>query len=956
MSADRWRRIEELYQAAYGRPAHERAAFLDEVCAGDPALRQEIESLLAQPVSTDGYLDHPALDISSPSVATAFTAGRRVGPYEIASRLGAGGMGEVYRARDTRLGRAVAIKILPAAFKDDPDRLARFDREARVLASLNHPHIGAIYGLEDADGVTALVMELVEGDDLSQRVARGALPIRDALMIARQIAEALEAAHEQGIIHRDLKPANIKVRRDGTVKVLDFGLAKALTPASEAPVTLTTLPTRAGVVVGTPAYMSPEQARGEATDRQADIWSFGVVLYEMLTGRSPFGRHTTADTLASVLGTQPDYSDLPAATPLVVRHLVRRCLEKDRKRRLQHIGDARIEIEDALAALTSEAAPVPVDLVNPHRRLRRAAGVTALVVLVGVAGWFLATRVPSNTPGAVVRLSIPSLEPPNPIGYGSRHLAISEDGSRLAYASANRLWVRRMGEQEGVAIEVGASNPFFSPNGEWVGFFAGVGDDAGLKKVPAVGGTPMPIAATSARPGGGTWRADGTIVFATGEGLYQVSENGGAPRLLVRPDPRRQEIRYAWPQFMPDGRSVLFTIIKDDSMDGAQIAVLDVNTLEARLVLIGGTDARYASTGHLVYASGQTLKAVAFDPETQQTAGDPVSLPDMAIASTLNGAADFAVSQTGTLLFITPEGPGRLRTLSWVDRQGKEEPLALAPGRLSDPRISPDGTRVAFAVTGANRNVRDIWIWDLQRSSFTRLTSGPTEDLLPVWSRDSRRVFFSSDRAGNMDVYSQAADGASSDRVEFAGPGAQFSISFTPDGARLILGDGKDLSMLNLARPDRLEPLLHGEFVAFNGVVSPDGNWLAYESNESGDRFEVFLRPFPNISGRREKVSIEGGRFPVWGPKGSNELFFVDLDGGMMAASVTLSPSLSLGRVTRLFEWEKPPTGASGTTYDVSPIDGRFLLEKPATEGPAVINISVVLNWHEELKLLVPTR
>jgi serine/threonine-protein kinase len=403
---------------------------------------------------------------------------------------------------------------------------------------------------------------------------------------------------------------------------------------------------------------------------------------------------------------------------------------------------------------------------------------------------------------------------------------------------------------------------------------------------------------------------------------------------------------------MPDGRSVLFTIIKDDSMDGAQIAVLDVNTLEARLVLTGGTDARYASSGHLVYASGQTLKAVAFDPETQQTAGDPVSLPDMAIASTLNGAADFAVSQTGTLLFITPDGPGWLRTLSWVDRQGKEEPLALAPGRLSDPRISPDGTRVAFAVTGANRNVRDIWVWDLQRSSLTRLTSGPTENLLPVWSQDSRRVFFTSDRTGNMDVYSQAADGATMDRVEFAGPGAQFSQSLTPDGARLIVGETGDLSMLNLARPDRLEPLLHGEFVARHGVVSPDGNWLAYESNESGDRFEIFLRPFPNVSGRREKVSIEGGRFPLWGPKGSNELFFVDLDGGMMAASVTLSPSLSLGRVTRLFEWEKPPEG--GRTFDVSPIDGRFLLEKPATEGPGAIDISVVLNWHEELKRLVP--
>ena len=360
-----------------------------------------------------------------------------------------------------------------------------------------------------------------------------------------------------------------------------------------------------------------------------------------------------------------------------------------------------------------------------------------------------------------------------------------EDGSRVAYASAGRLWIRRMGQQEAVTIEVSAANPFFSPNGEWVGFFGQTGSETGLTKVPVTGGTPIPIAATSARPGGGTWRADGTIVFATSEGLHQVSENGGESRLLVRPNSAQKEVRYAWPQFMPDGRSVLFTIVKDDSIDGAQIAVLDTNTLEARVVLTGGTDARYASTGHLVYASGQTLKAVGFDPDTHRTEGDPVSLPDITIATTADsGAADFALSQTGTLLFITPSVSGRLRTLSWVDRQGKEEPLGLAPARYSDPRISPDGTRVAFSMAGENRNV---WIWNLERPSLTRLTSGPTEELLPVWSRDSRRVFFTSDRTGNMDVYSQAADGATMDRVEFAGPGAQFSGSFTPDGARLLL-------------------------------------------------------------------------------------------------------------------------------------------------------------------------
>jgi serine/threonine-protein kinase len=717
----------------------------------------------------------------------SLSAGTRLGPYEILSALGGGGMGEVYRARDTKLDRDVAIKVLPELFVSDPERVARFQREAKTLASLNHPHIGGIYGLEDAGGVHALVLELVDGPTLADRISQGPIPIEDALPIARQIAEALEAAHEAGIIHRDLKPANIKLRPDGTVKVLDFGLAKALAPNSDDGATRT----HDGAIIGTPAYMSPEQARGEAAGRQADIWSFGVVLYELLTGASPFGRHTTADTLTSVLGTQPDYFVLPSNTPAIARHLARRCLEKDRKRRLQHMGDIRIEVEEALAALTGEAAPGPADAVAARTRQPLVTGAIALAALAGVAGWFLAHRSATKTPGAVVRLSIPSLEPPRPLPYGIVHLAISADGSRVAYASDGRLWVRRLGQKDAVGIEINASDPFFSPNGEWVGFFVSQGGDAGLKKAPALGGTPVPIVSTPARPGGGTWRADGTIVFATTEGLYRVSENGGEPRLLVKPDPRRKEQTFAWPQFMPDGRSVLFTVVPEGPIEGAQIAVLDVKTLEARIVLKGGSAARYASTGHLVYASERKLKAIVFDADTQQTRGDPVSLPDIEIAAgSDNGAAEFAVSETGTLLFVTPNSAGPpLRPLSWVDRHGKEEPLALAPGRYFYPRISPDGTRVALDISVASRNTshRNIWILNLQRLSLTKLTGGPTEDVFPVWSRDSRRVFFASDRTGNFDIYSQAADGATMARVEFAGPGNQVPQCFTPDGTRLLV-------------------------------------------------------------------------------------------------------------------------------------------------------------------------
>ena len=486
------------------------------------------------------------------------------------------------------------------------------------------------------------------------------------------------------MVHRDLKPANVKVRRDGVVKVLDFGLAKAST-VSESGRTMTAV-THVGMVMGTPAYMSPEQARGEATDRQTDIWSFGVVLYELLTGSSVFGRPTTADTLAAVLGPPPDAARLPADTPDIARTIVRRCLETDRKRRIQHMGDVRIGLEEALAA----GARVPSSSATHARATLggrwRALGVAALAVLAGVGGWGLAHRSPQSAAG-VVRLWIPGMEQRFDSPFGVRHLAISADGSRVAYSATNRLWIRLLGQKEAIAVEGTASNPFFSPNGDWVGFF---GTEAGLPKVPALGGTPVSIVTTTERPGGATWLTDGTIVYATASGLYQVSENGGEPRRLAKPDPQRKERAYAWPQRMPDGASVLFTIVPDGAVGGAQLAVLDLKTLAVKIVLKGGSAARHTRTGHLVYASGRTIKAVGFDAARQETRGDPVTLPDIEIANTPdNGAAEFALSDTGTLLFIVAGAAGQtLRTLSWVDRQGNEEPLGLAPGMYGYPRTS----------------------------------------------------------------------------------------------------------------------------------------------------------------------------------------------------------------------------------------------------------------------------
>jgi eukaryotic-like serine/threonine-protein kinase len=879
------------------------------------------------------------------------------GHYKILHLIGKGGMGEVWKARDSKLNREVAIKALPKAVAGDREHVARLGREAKALAALNHPNIAAIYGFEEFDSTAFLVLELVEGATLADRLKHAALQVEDALKLALQIAESLEAAHEKGIIHRDLKPANIKVTAEGRVKVLDFGLAKVFQPDPGSEVTRSAIATETGVVMGTPAYMSPEQARGETVGRQTDIWSFGVVLFEMLTGVSPFGRKTMAETLAQVLAAQPDYTVIPRDVPTNVARLVRRLLERDPKRRLQHMGDIRIEIEDALTSLKDDgatAASTPAAAAPRGGRLTRAALVSAIVILAGLAGWFLARRSVPRISSGVVRLSLPFFERPFVGPTGTHHLAISSDGSRIAYASTGQLWVRRLNEKDASPIGTEGYNPFFSPDGRWVGVFSG---DAALVKVPVDGGAAATIALTTERPGGGTWGRDGTIVFATTGGLYQVAENAGTVQLLVRPDRQKRERAYAWPQFLPDGRSILFTIIPEESAKGMQIALLDLKT-RAIKPLFGGSFARYVSTGHLVYASGTTLKAIAFDANTRETRGDAIAFPDIEVGTAAdNGASDFAVSDSGTLVFISTPAQYDLETLRWIDRQGKEEPLPVEPRVYSYARVSPDGTRLALDVGRAGSN-RDIWILDLKRLTQVRLTDGPTEDMLPVWSLDGRRIFFASDRGGNFDIYSQAADGATGAKLEFASPGLQAPQSFSPDGTLMIVYDQfKDTGVLNLARPGHLDLLLRSEFDERLGQLSPDGKWIAYESDESGNKFEIFVRPFPNVSDRREKISINGGRFPLWGRTGSDELYYVNLDGEMMAVSVKVAPDLRVGGVTKLFDWVKPPAGRSGRQYDISPIDGRFLMTKPVapnTDGPTYA--SVILDWFDELKKRAPAK
>ena len=865
-------------------------------------------------------------------------------------------MGEVWKARDTKLRRDVALKTLPPEFTSDADRLARLEREATLLASLSHPNIASIHGLEQEQGAHVLVLELLDGGTLADRLSRGPIPVEQSLKIALQIAEALEAAHERGVVHRDLKPANVAITPDGRVKVLDFGLAKGLGTSAEKAPTVTALRTEVGSVMGTPAYMSPEQARGEVTGRQADIWALGAMLYEMLTGQSPFARDTTAETLARVLDAQPDFNLLPRTTPANARHLLKRSLEKEPKRRLQHSGDVRIELEDAIAALSSGPQTALVDPAERRGRALRmtalAAGLTVVGFLAGFAAWSVAGRA-GPTAAEPVRLSIPSVGDPGGSTVGAQHLALSPDGSRIAYAGRDGLSIRRMSDQETVRVDVDGTNPLFSPDGEWVGFQRG----GSFSKVPRAGGVPTRLAESNERGAGATWGSDDTIVFATTSGLYRVAAAGGPVSALTRPDAEKGERLYAWPSFIANSRTVLFTIVPVDASAAPKIAWLDLDSLETQVLPLNGGAARFVATGHLIYAAGPALMAVPFDLAARTTRGQPVAIRGVTIATAVdNGAAELAVSATGTLAFIEPGVQrGVMTSLTWVDREGREEPLPLQPGEFIYPRVSPDGTRIAVDLRVMDN--RDVWIWDVRRSSVARLTDGPSEDMLALWTPDSRRIFFASDRAGNIDVYSQPADGSTQARVELATLNSEVPNSFTPDASAIVVSENfADLGLFTLGRSET-EPLLRRESDDWTGAISPDGRWIAYESNESGPQMEIFLRPFPEVTSGREKLSIDGGRYPLWGPAGSNEIFYVDLEGGMTVVSIETSPELQIGNARKLFDTTRPPPTISGRPYDLdrSRLDGRFIVAKPVTSlDGRPLNISIVLNWFTELEAQSP--
>ena len=894
----------------------------------------------------------------------------RLGSYEIVSLLGRGGMGEVYRARDLKLNRDVAIKVLPDQLSQDAERLGRLRREAQVVAALSHSNIAQIYGVEDSNGVPALVLELVEGPTLADRIGAGPLPIPEALEIASQIADALEAAHERGVMHRDLKPANIKLTANGGVKVLDFGLAKPLANKASGldPSLVTVEATREGTVAGTAAYMSPEQARGQALDRRTDVWSFGCVVFEMLSGRRAFAGATVSDTLASVLTRDPSWDALPTSlSPAIVR-LLRRCLEKDLKRRLRDLGDARLEIEDALRS------PQATEIVAPaHVTRRTAIGAVAGAVVGAAAMAGIGTRLARGTAAAdVMRFSIAL-----PVGtltsssFLSR-VAISPDGTHIAcntfatdQANLERGATGRLGvlirslrelEWKPLSDTPAVGSPFFSPDGQWVGIVAAA-EGQRLRKLALGGGAPATLTTfANSQPSGATWTDDDVIYFvsSTPGGIVRVPGQGGDP-VEVRPlDAANGERILANPHAFPGG--IVFTVATNnsESYDDASIAVFSPASGRGRILIEGGFYPRYSPSGHIVYARGGSLFAVPFDAKSHTVTGQPVKVLEGVMMSRNSGVANFDISANGTLVYILGQADGGARTLHWVDRTGKSERLALPPRSYLHPRISPDGRRLAIEVEGSSH---DVYVYDFATGVLTNFTNDGISHW-PIWSPDGSRIGYRSGPMGRFRLFQMAAD-RSAPPVRVDTPGVSSSTgSYGPGGRAMVYTDttyGKPTKVMVTSLDDSRSPvpLDDTSFAQGSPKFSPNGRWLAYCTNESG-RPQVYVKEFPN--GAKVQISNDGGNDPVWRRDG-RELFYRNGD-RMIAVPVSAGDRFDAGRPQEL--WRGPYShgmssscgapGLSSSNYDVSPDGQRFLMiQDQDVDKTSSSSLVVVLGFSDEL-------
>jgi eukaryotic-like serine/threonine-protein kinase len=915
----------------------------------------------------------------------ALTPGTRLGVYDITALIGEGGMGQVYRATDTNLKRQVAIKVLPESLAADPDRLARFQREAEVLAALNHPNIAHIHGLERCAGTVALVMELVEGEDLSQRIARGAIPLDEALPIAKQIAEALEAAHEQGIIHRDLKPANITVRSDGTVKVLDFGLAKAMEPTAGSSPSLSMSPTLttpammtgAGMILGTAAYMSPEQAKGRTVDRRADVWAFGCVLYEMLTGGRAFGGDDVQDTFVAIMRDEPDWARLPASLPPVLGTYIKRCLQKDAKQRVQAMGDVRLALEGAFEGPAQPAPAATPSAAVPRPFWKRAlpVAVTAVVVtaMAIAATWTLKPTPPVPSP-PVTRFTLPLGEGQQFTAVGAQSLAVSPDGTRLVYVANNQLYLRSLADVEARPIPGGSQlaggtplTPVFSPDGQSIAFFSTV--DRTIKKIAVSGGAAVTICPANA-PMGMTWDPGGLVFGQGSKGILRVSANSGQPAVLATV--KNGEVA-ASPQVLPGSDWVLFTVATAATAEGwdkAQIVVQSMKTAERKTLVSGGSDARYVPTGHLVYALGGVMFAVPFDLRKVAVTGGPVPVIEgvkRAATGSAFSTAHLSISSTGSLVFVPgPVSPSAGQfDLALFDRTGTAQPLKLTPGPYEYPRLSPDGKRIAFGSDDGKDAI--VWIYDVSgATSIRRLTLGG-RNRVPVWAADGEHVAFQSDREGDLGIFWQRADGTTAaERLTKPDKDtAHVPESWSPDGKTLLfsVAKGSSYALAALSFPDKTVTLVGSIQSAFPpaAVFSPDGKWIAYSAGGVGAAAgSLFVQPFPP-TGATYPISKTTGIHALWSPDGK-ELFYGAAAGpNIVAVSVTTRPTFTFGNpvpVPRMFVNRGP---VFERPIDIT-LDGKRFLgvvvagSTAASGASAAPQIQVVLNWFEELKARVPTK
>jgi predicted Ser/Thr protein kinase len=870
------------------------------------------------------------------------SSGTRLGPYEITGPLGAGGMGEVYRARDLKLGRDVAIKVLPAALSNDAGYMARFQREAQVLASLNHPNIAAIYGLEE----DAIVMELVEGENL-----RGPLPVDEALRIARYITEALEAAHEKGIVHRDLKPANIRVTPEGVVKVLDFGLAMSLeqTPGSgdpASPRTLTVSETKAGAILGTVAYMAPEQFRGHSMDRRADIWAFGVVLYEMLTGRRVFQGDSSSDVLAAVLTKEPDWNELPSATPARVRELLRLCLAKDRKLRLQAIGDARIFLNASVEGAVSTVAV-------SRQVLLWAAGVLALAVTLAL--WAPWRAPPAEADRPMLQLDID-------VGDEVSQAAISPNGLTIVFVAKGQLAVRRLDQVKitPLAGTEGASFPFFSPNGQWVAFFA----RGKLQKIAVEGGAPVSVCdALSGR--GGTWSEDGNIIAAlsiTG-GLSRVSASGGMPQPLADTQGEQQGVTsHRWPQVLPDGKGTLFVAQLAGGGVQDSLRVLPPGDGKAKTLVENSSNGRYLAGGYLVYYQRGTLFAAPLNLQRLELTGPAVALVDGVAYNNVFGA-DFDMSSSGTLVYRRSAGVSN-RVVSWLDSSGKTTPVLAKPGGYSTPRLSPDGKRLALSIESVEqKREENLWIYDLTRKTMMRPSFDSEPQDYPVWTPDGAFLAF---RSGGTLAWVRSDGSGKVERLPAANRDA-IPWSFSPDGKWLAFAQNdpqtgaglwtapteRTPDALRLAQP---QPLLRQAGVQGMPAFSPDGRWVAYHSSEAG-RLEVYVMPFsprgPALTGKWV-VSNEGGWWPAWS-RNSRELFYLNLDRRVIAVPYIAKGDSFVVEKPRVWAERRLADVGATSSFDVAPDGKRVVALFDVEETRPETHLRVLLNVGDKLRRRAPT-